>query len=214
MDLLRESRCLFGVSTTYTRDNTEELSCDEFIDMVIKKGAAFAWYFTYIPIGRDVDLGYMATPEQRKYIYERIRYFRKTKPIFTIDFWNDGEAIEGCIAGGRKYFHINAAGEVEPCAFIHYSTCNIKNISLREALRNPLFKAFQQRQPFNKNHRCPCPLIDNPNAIREIVRESGAYSTQQNSSESTDAFAAKMQKYAEAWDRIAKNLQEKERSGT
>ncbi|MBC7344626.1 MAG: radical SAM protein, partial [Clostridia bacterium] len=147
MDLLREGGTIFGFSTTYTRKNVEEVGSDEFVNLMVDKGAAFGWYFTYIPIGRDVDLDYMATPEQRAYMYERILHHRNTKPILLLDFWNDGEAANGCIAGGRKYFHINAAGDVEPCAFVHYATCNIRDLSLKEALKNPLFKAYQKRQP-------------------------------------------------------------------
>ena len=34
------------------------------------------------------------------------------KPIFMLDFQNDGEYVGGCIAGGRRYLHINANGDV------------------------------------------------------------------------------------------------------
>ncbi len=44
---------------------------------------------------------------------------RKTKPLLVIDFQNDGEYVGGCIAGGRRYLHINANGDVDPCVFIH-----------------------------------------------------------------------------------------------
>ncbi|MDN5348117.1 MAG: hypothetical protein PWP65_1681 [Clostridia bacterium] len=208
MDLLREAGTIFGVSVTYARHNIDELGSDAFIDMLVEKGATFAWYFTYIPIGKDVDLSMMATPEQRAKMYERIQYFRQTKPIFIVDFWNDGEASNGCIAGGRRYFHINAAGEVEPCAFVHYSTCNIKDISLVEALQNPLFRAYQKRQPFNTNLRRPCPLIDNPEMLREIVHESGAYSTQLQNKESVDEFAVKLEPYAREWGALADRIWE------
>lgn len=66
------------------------------------------------------------------------RNFRQSKPIFAMDFQNDGQYVGGCIAGGRRYMHINARGDVEPCVFIHYSNCNIRNCTLLEA-RNPLF---------------------------------------------------------------------------
>jgi len=206
MDLLRENNCIFGISTTYTRQNTEELGSDEFIDLMVEKGACFAWYFTYIPVGKDEDLEYMATPEQRKYMFERVNYFRQAKPIFVVDFWNDGEASCGCIAGGRRYFHINAAGDVEPCAFIHYSTCNIRHMSLKEALQNPLFKAYQKRQPFSTNLLRPCPLIDNPEMLRDIVHESGARSTHLLDSESVDVTAKKLSGYAREWGRVADEI--------
>jgi MoaA/NifB/PqqE/SkfB family radical SAM enzyme len=203
MDLMRENGCVFGISVTYTKNNTEEVGSDEFIDLMVAKGAAYGWYFTYIPIGKDVDLELMATPEQRAYMYDRILYFRETKPIFLADFWNDGEAVNGCIAGGRSYFHINAAGEVEPCAFVHYATCNIKDMSLKEALQNPLFAAYQKRQPFHSNLRRPCPIIDVPDMLRDIVKESGAHSTQLRNEETADEFADKIKPYAEAWGEIA-----------
>ncbi|WP_338823552.1 GTP 3',8-cyclase [Moorella humiferrea] len=206
MELMRAAGVVYGVSVTYSRYNTEELGSDAFIDMLIDKGVAFGWYFTYIPIGKDVDLEMMATPEQRAWMFERIQYFRQTKPIFLVDFWNDGEASNGCIAGGRRYFHINAAGEVEPCAFVHYSTCNIKNVSLIEALQNPLFKAYQKRQPFNQNLRRPCPLIDNPEMLRDIVTEAGAHSTQLHEDETAEEFAEKLAPYARAWGEIADRI--------
>jgi len=210
MDLLREGGCLFGFSTTYMRHNTEEVASDEFIDLMVEKGAAFGWYFTYIPIGKDVDMQMMATPRQRAYMFERIQYFRRTKEIFPVDFWNDGEASNGCIAGGRRYFHINAAGDVEPCAFVHWSTCNIKEISVKEALQNPLFKAYQSRQPFDQNLRRPCPLIDHPEAMGEMIKESGAHWTQVHTEENVDSFVARLQSYAEAWGEVAEELWQSE----
>ena len=57
-----------------------------------------------MPIGKDAVPDLLVTPEQRKFMYERIREYRRTKPIFTMDFWNDGEYVHGCIAGGRNTF--------------------------------------------------------------------------------------------------------------
>lgn len=212
MDRMRKAGLIYGVSTTYTRNNTEELASEAFIDMLVEKGVTFAWYFTYIPIGKDVDLSLMATPEQRAYMYDKILEYRKTKPIFIMDFWNDGEAANGCIAGGRRYLHINARGEVEPCAFVHYATCNIKDVSLKEALGSPLMRAYQKRQPFNNNLRRPCPIIDNPEMLKEMVEESGAYPTQLHADETVEEFAKKLAPYADGWARIADRIWEEKHS--
>jgi MoaA/NifB/PqqE/SkfB family radical SAM enzyme len=213
MARMRDAGLIYGVSVTYTRQNTEELASEEFVDMLVDKGVAFGWYFTYIPIGKDVDLSMMATPEQRAYMYDRILEYRRTKPIFLMDFWNDGEASNGCIAGGRRYLHINAHGEVEPCAFVHYSTCNIKNVSLKEALGSPLMRAYQKRQPFNQNLRRPCPIIDNPEMLKEIVEESGAYPTQIHADETAAEFAKKLQPYADEWGHIADRIWSEKHAG-
>lgn len=203
MDRMRKAGLIYGVSVTYNRNNTEELASEEFVDMLVDKGVVYAWYFTYIPVGKDVDVDLMATPEQRTYMYEKVLEYRRTKPIFIMDFWNDGEVSNGCIAGGKRYLHINARGDVEPCAFVHYASCNIKDVSLKEALGSPLMRAYQKRQPFNMNHHRPCPLIDNPEMMVEIVKESGAYPTQLNPDETPEEFAEKLTPYAQKWGQIA-----------
>ena len=102
------------------------IGSEEYFDQMIGMGAKFAWFFTYMPVGKGAVKELMATAEQREMMYHRIREYRRTKPIFTVDFWNDGEYVGGCIAGGRCYCHINANGDIEPCAFIHYSDSNIR----------------------------------------------------------------------------------------
>lgn len=178
MDRLRERGVIFGISLTITRQNVDELfGNDDFIDLMVEKGAIYGWSFHYIPIGKDTNLDLMITPEQRAMLAYRIPEIRLKKPIFLADFWNDGTFSGGCIAGGRRYFHINAKGEVEPCAFVHFAVDNIKEKSLKEVLQNPLFKAYQRRQPFTDNLMAPCPIIDHPQQLRDIVRESKAHPT-------------------------------------
>jgi len=177
MDRLQERGVLFGASVTVTKDNIEEVASEAFIEFLITKGVKYLWSFHYIPIGRDPDVSLMITPEQRAWLYERFRYLRTHKPIQIIDFWNDGELTCGCIAGGKSYFHINARGDVEPCAFVHFAVDNIREKSLKEVLSSPLFMAYQKRQPFSENYLRPCPVIDVPEALRDIVRETGARPT-------------------------------------
>lgn len=177
MGLLRERGVLFGASVTATRHNVDELFGDRFIDYLIDQGVVYMWSFHYVPVGRDPDPSLMITSEQRSWLTRRVPELRANRPILIADFWNDGEFTGGCIAGGRAYFHITAAGDVEPCAFAHFATDNIRGRSLVEVLQNPVFWAYEKRQPFNDNHLAPCPIIDNPQALRDIVRESGAYPT-------------------------------------
>ena len=177
LEILKRKKLVFGASLCYTRNNTEVIGSEEFIDYLIDQGAKFAWFFTYMPVGEDAVPDLMVTAEQREFMYHQIREFRSTKPLFTMDFWNDGEYVQGCIAGGRRYLHINAQGDIEPCAFIHYSDSNIYEKTLLEALQSPLFMQYHENQPFNDNHLRPCPLLDNPGRLTEMVVASGAEST-------------------------------------
>jgi len=206
MKRLKERKLLFGISCCYTGKNAEVIGSEEYIDSMINMGAKFAWLFTYMPIGADAVPELMASAEQRKYMYEQIHKFRKTKPIFTMDFWNDGDAVGGCIAGGRGYMHINANGDIEPCAFIHYSDSNIRNKTLLEAYKSPLFMAYRVRQPFNYNMLRPCPVLDNKNKLAEIVEASGAHSTDLIKPEKACDYCNKCAAAADCWEPVADGI--------
>lgn len=209
MSLLKSKRLPFGISCCYTRKNAKMIGSEEYFDQMIAWGAKFCWFFTYIPVGKEAVPELMVTAEQRAYMYHQIRKFRETKPIFTMDFWNDGEFVGGCIAGGRRYLHINAAGDIEPCAFIHYSDSNIHEKTLLETLQSPLFMAYKNEQPFNNNHLRPCPLLDNPDALSKIVKASGAHSTDLQDPEDVNDLTEKCQSAAQNWAPVANELWER-----
>lgn len=206
MEILKRKKLAFGISCCYTSKNVDVIGSEKYFDDMISKGAKFAWFFTYMPVGKDAVPELMVSPEQREFMYHQIRTFRSTKPIFTMDFWNDGEYVQGCIAGGREYLHINANGDIEPCAFIHYSTCNIHDTTLLEAYRTPLFQAYRKGQPFNRNHLRPCPLLDNPEKLAQMVDESKAHSTDMQSPEDVHDLTAKTRPAADKWAVTAARL--------
>lgn len=127
-----------------------------------------------------------------------------------MDFQNDGEFVGGCIAGGRRYLHINAAGDVEPCVFIHYSNVNIHDVTLLEALKSPLFMKYYENQPFNSNHLRPCPMLENPYELGRMVSESGAHGTDLVEPETPEDLRRKTVPAAAAWAPVAEKLWEDE----
>lgn len=206
MEILKRNRLPFGISCCYTSANVDVIGSEAYFDKMIDMGAYFAWFFTYMPIGKKAVPELMATAEQREFMYHRVREFRKTKPLFTIDFWNDGEYVKGCIAGGRAYLHINANGDIEPCAFIHYSDSNIREKTLLEAYQSPLFMGYRHNQPFNDNMLRPCPVLDNPGYLTKIVEESGAESTDYSDKETAKEYSDKCVHVAERWKPVSEKL--------
>ena len=209
MDLLKENGLVFGTSICYTSKNYKTVTSDEFIDMIVEKGCRYALYFHYMPVGNDASLELLPNPKQRLYIKDRVREIRNMtsgKGIFTMDFQNDGEFVGGCIAGGRNYFHINANGDAEPCVFIHYSGANIRTHSMLEILKQPLFMVYHDNQPFNENHYRPCPMLENPEILQRLVKETGAKSTDLQSPESAEHLCNKCKEYAQAWKPCADKL--------
>ena len=70
------------------------------------------------------------------------------------------------------YLHWRRA---DPCVFIHYSDSNIREKTLLEVLQSPLFMAYHDGQPFNENHLRPCPMLENPELLREMIAKTGGF---------------------------------------
>ncbi len=209
MDILKKHGIVFGTSICYTRANIEAVTSDDFFHLLEEKGARFGFYFHLMPVGNNAAPELMPTVEQREKMIERIRFIRSPKSdieFFPMDFQNDGEYVGGCIAGGRNYFHINSNGDAEPCVFIHFSNTNIHNNTILEMLQSPLFMAYHEGQPFNRNQLRPCPMLENPQLLREMVKATGAHQTNQESPEDVEHLCAKCDDYAKEWAPVADRI--------
>jgi len=204
MEILKRNRLLFGIIRSYAAENCETVGSETFFDAAIGWGAKFAWFTPYLPVGRTGEPARMASAAQREYLYRQIHAFRQTKPLLTLNVWNDGAFIGGCVAAGKGYCHVSAKGDIEPCASLHYSDSNIRDKSLLEAFQSPLFMAFYSNQPFQPNLLRPCPLLDEPERLTEIV--GGARSTHLCEPENVESLAEKCVKQAEEWKPVADRL--------
>ena len=209
MDLFKKYGIVYGTSICYTRNNIEAVTDPKFIEFIAEKGARFGFFFHYMPVGNNAVPELMPTVEQRRKMIEQIRYLRSDKcdiGFFPMDFQNDGESVGGCIAGGRNYFHINSSGDAEPCVFIHFSNTNIHTHSILEMLQSPLFMEYHKGQPFNRNHLRPCPMLENPQLLREMVERSGAHGTNEESEEDVEHLCGKCDEYAKEWAPVADEI--------
>ncbi len=218
-ELLKKEGVIFGFSVTVTKQNAELVSSEEFIDFFIAQGCLFGWYFQYIPIGKNPDVGLMATPEQRNELRKFVHHTCNTKPIFVGDFWNDGYRCGGCLAGGRQYLHINGDGNVEPCGFVHFAVDNIKHKSLKEVCNSKFFQEMRKRQQavsapdrYSNNLLTPCQIIDQPWVLREIVQQTGAFPTHEGAETiiTDPKITAYLNQYSEKLHEIMDPIAEKE----
>lgn len=213
MDLLKAAGLSFCGSFTQTSKNSDIITSNEYIDMLLAKGCFALWLFSYVPVGRNPNILLMPSPEQRDLLRRSVGRFREEKPMIFIDFWNDGPIISGCIAGGRKYFHINANGDIEPCVFCHFAVDNIRRTSLREALNSQFFRKIREEQGEHANLLRPCMLIDHPDVGRELFNSTGAYATHDGAEGIFTELAPAMDEYASRYGAIADPAWEKEFDG-
>lgn len=203
MDMLKKAGIFWGVSLTASRTNSEEVTSDEFFQWLADKGSLWSWVFHYVPIGNDPDPNLIPTAEQRAVIAQNTYNARNILPMMTVDFWGDGPEMMGCIAGGRQYIHINAAGDVEPCTFVHLATHNIKDCTITEALKSPFFRAIRKGAPYDGNMMRPCMIVDHPHVLRGYYKKYKPYATHRDA----DAYL-KRPDLIEAIDEYSANVKE------
>ena len=61
-------------------------------------------------------------------------------------------------------------------------------------------------QPFNDNLLKPCPMLENPDKLKEIIERTGAKSTDLEAEESVEHLCSKCYKYSEDWAPKAEEL--------
>lgn len=206
MDILKKRDIGFGFSICYHSKNWEEICSDEFLDFIRNKGAWFGWMFNYLPLGSGADLSLCLNSEQRLAVKQKIEAYMEKHKYTIIDFANNGHKAYGCVAAGNDFAHINANGDLEPCAFFHYSDSNINNKTLIEALASPFFKHFRKAKPFSSNPHRPCPIMDVPDMLKYLSEDKGVHSTHLQNPESMQQLADKTKPLATKWEPVADEI--------
>ena len=208
MDLLEKHNIGFGFSICYHSKNYEVVTSDEFLDFLREKGAWFGWMFNYIPVGKDADISLCCSAEQRAYVKRKIEEYNKKHNYLIIDFPNSGHKSIGCVAASNDFAHINSNGDLEPCAFCHYSDSNVNEMTLLEAIRSPFFRNFRKHKPISMNLLRPCPMMDVPDAFLEVTKTEGVKSTHLRYPETPEELVEKTRPLAEKWKPVAEKLLE------
>ena len=94
--LLRTHRLPFGVACRCTAENADRVATEEYYDRIIGSGAKFCWFFTCPAYGAPPS----PTAEQLLDLHRRVREFRKTKPLLTLDFWDGPSPSVAAPQGG------------------------------------------------------------------------------------------------------------------
>ena len=109
---LKRQKILYGVATTVTGRNLEEVTDDQYVRHLIARGAMYLWYYVYRPVGPDPSPRFCVSREQIIELRKRLLALRRTQPIVIIDtYWDaDGRAI--CPAALGLGFHIGPGGSI------------------------------------------------------------------------------------------------------
>ena len=171
MDELCERGLVFGVSVTVTTENIREVTSDGFLGSLSGRGCKAVIFVEFVPVTED-SRGLAPGDTEREYLKGEIARLRKERQeMVYIAFPGDEKSSGGCIAAGRGFFHINSHGGAEPCPFSPYSDVNIRNSSLREAMRSPLFKALQSGDILLDDHDGGCVLFEKREVVEQLIKD-------------------------------------------
>ena len=205
MALLKQHHLPFGISACYTSVNYKDITSEKFYDLIMDLGAYFVWFFHYMPVGNDAAPELMPNPEQRAEVYRRIRAMRETKGIFAMDFQNDAEYVGGCIAGGRRYLHINANGDVIPACSSTTPTPTSGRRACWSACNPPCSWPTMTTSPSTRTCSAPAPCWKTRSSLRRWFTRR-RHSTDPQSPESVEHLTAKTHPYADNWTPMADKL--------
>ena len=65
---------------------------------------------------------------------------------------------------------------------------------------------YRKGQPFNDNHLRPCPMLENPDKLREIIKKTGAKSTNLIVEEDVETLCSRCDEFAYEWAPVAEEI--------
>lgn len=143
MASLREKRALFGVSVTVTNENISRVLNADYVAGLRQKGCGILFFVEYVPTEKGTEHLALSSSDIDRLLVVSDELKKAFDDIVILAFPGDEEAMGGCLASGRGFFHINPKGGAEPCPFSPHAKYNLTQTSMLEVLRSDYFEALR-----------------------------------------------------------------------
>ncbi len=168
MAALRAAGIFFSLSFTVTRETFGTVTDPDFLQAAVDEGCKLFFFMEYTPLREGTD-EWVISDEQRELMKGLVASFRKRFPAVFIAVPWDEEEQGGCLASGRGFVHISAAGDLEPCPFAPYSDTSLLTVPLREALTSPFLGAMRENHEMFSETSGGCALWKNRQAVQALL---------------------------------------------
>ncbi len=139
---LKKKNIFWGTSMTVTKMNLATITDETFIKKLNDLGCQMYFFAEYTPVAKGTE-EWVISAEQRKELTKKVTGFREKFSALFVSVPGDEDEFGGCLAAGRGFIHVSAEGNVEPCPFVPFSDTNLKNASLKEALKSDFLKQIR-----------------------------------------------------------------------
>lgn len=168
----QEKGILYGVSITVSTENKDAVTERGYVASLHENGCGVVFYVEYVPVEENTEhltLDDADLLELQERI-ERLKADKLNKGMILLSFPGDEDAMGGCLAAGRGFFHINPNGGAEPCPFSPYSEMNLKQHSLTEVLGSPFFEKVREISASEAlSHKGGCTLFRHEAEVKGVI---------------------------------------------
>jgi MoaA/NifB/PqqE/SkfB family radical SAM enzyme len=184
LDRMKRRKLFFGVATTVTGPNMDEVVQDAYVEEMIRRGAMYLWYYVYRPVGADPSPQFCVAKDQLLELRRRLLRLRRRHPILLIDTYWDAEGNAVCPAALGLGFHLGPSGSIEPCPPMSFAAETIRDHDgdLFATINESRF--LRDFQKFVHDRTRGCVILERPQELAAFLRESGVRDTS-----GRDAFA-------------------------
>jgi MoaA/NifB/PqqE/SkfB family radical SAM enzyme len=184
LERLRRAKLLFGVATTVTGCNLDEVLSDDYVQRFVAAGAMYLWYYVFRPVGADPSPELCVGREQMIAVRRRLLQLRRKHPIILIDTYWDAEGRAVCPAALGLGFHLGPRGGIEPCPPLSFACETIRDRGgdlFATINQSEFLRGFQE---FCRSRTRGCVILERPQDLVEFLRQHAAQDTS-----GRDAFA-------------------------
>ena len=172
LNTLKQRGILFGISITVTSENMQTVTNREFVSQVREKGCGILFFIEYVPAEPGTENLILSEDELKKLQSEvdLLCSDKNNKGMIILSFPGDEQAMGGCLAAGRGFFHINSSGGAEPCPFSPYSKMNLKEQSLSDVLNSDFFAQIRTISASSTQiHKGGCTLFEHKKEVENVL---------------------------------------------
>lgn len=168
MTALHQRHILFGASITVTNQNLELVTQPVFLSALEEKGCGVTLYVEYVPAEAGTEHLVLDQSQIRQLQEICLTLKQVYRRMVILSFPGDEEALGGCLASGRGFFHINPYGDAEPCPFSPHAKQNLTTDSVEAVLRSQYFADLRDIAANAGNHG-GCTLFDQQEQVKQLL---------------------------------------------
>jgi MoaA/NifB/PqqE/SkfB family radical SAM enzyme len=170
---LRQKQLFFGVATTISRDNFEEVLSPAFVREMLGHGVMYLWYYILRPMGSPETAQLCLTAEQIVQVRRRLLQLRRDHPLLIVDTYWDEKGRAVCPAALGLGYHIGPEGSIEPCPplSVAVETIQTGEDPLGTILGSQFLRDFAQ---FVNQRTRGCVILEYPRELAEFLRNAKA----------------------------------------